>query len=912
MVDLAEPAQTESSSDILDAARPVSSAVAINAINQRIFETSHDVILIVDRRGTFVRVSPSVQAILGYLPHEMVGHSAADFIYREDLDPTRCHMRSSRYGGTPNNFECRYVHKQGRIVLLWWIGGWSEPEGQYFFIGRDITEQKRAMEALRGSENQLKRAQRLAHLGANVSNLRTRTIEWSDETYRIFGVTRETFVPTTDAIMAMVHPGDRDRLWARVGQVRQGIPPEAVEYRIVRPDGTVRHVYRESEIVTDDDGSSPGFLISTIQDITERRRAEEQQRESAARLALAVDMCEIGLANAESPTAAAKPNEQFNKIYGLPPDKEAVGVGEWLRLIHPDDRDRVASDALAAIKDGDLYRGEFRIRRADTGEERWIRAATRTVPDPSGRPGSFLGVHIDITDLKENARLLEAAMGIAKLGTWSTDVTTGPDVDAHVELSAEVGRIFGLAAGEFDNRAGSFRELVHPEDREALAQSQRRAIEDGVPYNAEFRVVRPDKTLRRVQLRAGVLRDAVGVPTKITGVMQDVTELRSVEERLQQAQRMDAIGQLTGGMAHDFNNLLGIIIANLDLMKLEGGLDTGQQELVTEAIDAAMRGADLTRRLLAFARRQRLQPERVVVNDLVSSIVGLLSRTLGENIPITTTLGADLWPVSVDPAQLESAIVNLATNARDAMPRGGRLLIATANRVLDEEYAAGHEELNPGDYVMVEVSDTGDGIPPDVLQRVFEPFFTTKEPGKGTGLGLAMVFGFVKQSGGHINVYSEVGRGTTFRLYLPRDKTGISTGSEIERGPAAAGGSETVLVVEDNDALRRVVRRQLSQLGYDVIDTDNAVAALAIMEQQVVDLLLTDIVMPGEIDGVELARTAMARWPAIKVVLTSGFPENRLSGEPIIGLRLLGKPYRRDELARTLREILDRGQAAGT
>jgi CheY-like chemotaxis protein len=297
----------------------------------------------------------------------------------------------------------------------------------------------------------------------------------------------------------------------------------------------------------------------------------------------------------------------------------------------------------------------------------------------------------------------------------------------------------------------------------------------------------------------------------------------------------------------------------------------------------------------------------------VANTVSLLARTLGERIPIRVDLAADLWPVLVDPAQLEASLVNLATNARDAMPHGGELTIATANRMLDGEYAAGHAELAPGDYVMIEVSDTGTGIPPEVMARVFEPFFTTKELGKGTGLGLSMVFGFVKQSGGHINVYSELGKGTTFRLYLRRAEPVRVQSPEQPQAAPAEGGSETILVVEDNDGIRRAVRRQLVQLGYQVIEAETATAALEVLGREKVVLLFSDIVMPGAMDGIELVRTAMARWPELKVLLTSGFPESRISrnGETLAGLRLLSKPYRRDELARALREALDGDRSGG-
>jgi signal transduction histidine kinase/ActR/RegA family two-component response regulator len=456
----------------------------------------------------------------------------------------------------------------------------------------------------------------------------------------------------------------------------------------------------------------------------------------------------------------------------------------------------------------------------------------------------------------------------------------------------------------------SAEEFLYPPDLDNTRNEMRLARRGRVTRNFECRYVH--KNGRVVPLSwMGVWLEA---EQQHIFIGRDITDRLAAEQRLRQAQRMDAIGQLTGGMAHDFNNLLGVIVGNLDLLLLTGGLGPGQDELVGDAREAALRGADLTSCLLAFARRQPLQPERIAVNSLVANTVGLLARTLGENIPITVDLADDLWPVLVDPAQLEASLINLATNARDSMPRGGRLLNSTANRALDSEYVAAHAELVAGDYVMLEVSDTGSGMPPELLARVFEPFFTTKEPGKGTGLGLSMVFGFVKQSGGHVNVYSEPNVGTTFRLYLPRDMTGVVATpppSAAPRLPPSVGG-ETILVVEDNEGMRRVARRQLATLGYRVLEAENAAAALGLLQTESVDLLFTDIVMPGEIDGIELARRASALLPQLKVVLTSGFPAARLSheGETTAGLRLLGKPYRVEDLARTLHEVLKNGHSS--
>jgi PAS domain S-box-containing protein len=416
-----------------------------------------------------------------------------------------------------------------------------------------------------------------------------------------------------------------------------------------------------------------------------------------------------------------------------------------------------------------------------------------------------------------------------------------------------------------------------------------------------------DGTLFPMELSVGA--SPQGGNHAFVGIVRDLTERREADrarEQLRQAQKMEAVGQLTGGLAHDFNNLLAIIIGNLDILHELRHEDAVTDELVRDALDSALRGADLTRRLLAFARRQPLKSERSDLNDVIAGIMKLLTRTLGENITIQLALGVAVWPVLIDRAQFEAVIANLATNARDAMPKGGTLTISTHNGRLDEAYVATHAEVTAGDYVVAEVSDSGCGMPPEILSRVFEPFFTTKELGKGTGLGLSMVFGFMKQSGGHISVYSETAKGTTFRLYLPRQPDVAPQQDATSAEQASRGGNETILVVEDNAGLRRIVVRQLGEAGYRVLEAPDADAAMTIIQSpEPIELLLTDVVMPGEMDGRDLARAALLLRPELRVLLTSGFPDVRFAGALAPGSRLLSKPYRRDELRRAVREAID-------
>lgn len=391
--------------------------------------------------------------------------------------------------------------------------------------------------------------------------------------------------------------------------------------------------------------------------------------------------------------------------------------------------------------------------------------------------------------------------------------------------------------------------------------------------------------------------------------VSDMTKRAQAEAVLREAQKMQAIGQLTGGIAHDFNNLLQVILGNLEFVraKLEG--DAKLQQRIERAAWAAQRGATLTGQLLAFARKQPLAPTAVDLAATMPDLVPLLRRTLGEHIEVRYVETAGLWPAMADPAQLESAVLNLALNARDAMPGGGRLTIELGNKVLDHEYARHHAEVVPGDYAMVAVSDTGHGMAPEVLARVFEPFFTTKPDGKGTGLGLAMVFGFVKQSGGHVKIYSEPGEGTTVKIYLPRAAgTAAAVASRTGAPVELPRGSATVLVVEDEAAVREIACAILSDLGYRVLEAADGEEALRVFGSNAaaIDLLLTDVVLPGRVRGRELSERVQALRPEVRVVFMSGYTENSIvhHGRLDDGVHLVGKPFKREQLACKVAEVL--------
>ncbi|MBZ4377130.1 response regulator [Corallococcus sp. AS-1-6] len=383
-------------------------------------------------------------------------------------------------------------------------------------------------------------------------------------------------------------------------------------------------------------------------------------------------------------------------------------------------------------------------------------------------------------------------------------------------------------------------------------------------------------------------------------------ERRQTEAALLQAQKMEAVGKLTGGVAHDFNNLLQVVSGNLQLLQRDAVGDSRAQRRLETALGAVERGARLASQLLAFARRQPLAPTALNLGRLVRDMDDLLRRALGEDVEVETVIAGGLWNTSVDRNQLENVILNLAINARDAMEGRGRLTIEAGNAMLDDHYAMLHPEVTAGQYVLLAISDTGSGMTPEVMERAFEPFFTTKPEGRGTGLGLSMVYGFVKQSGGHVKIYSELGHGTSIKIYLPR--TFQAAAQPVESGPGQVeGGTETILVVEDDAAVRATVVEVLTELGYRVLKAHDGQSALAVIQSGLpVDLLFTDVVMPGPVRSPELARLAKAHLPDLEVLFTSGYTENAIvhGGRLDPGVSLLSKPYRREDLARKIRSLL--------
>ncbi len=509
-----------------------------------------------------------------------------------------------------------------------------------------------------------------------------------------------------------------------------------------------------------------------------------------------------------------------------------------------------------------------------------------------------MGIMIDISARKEAERQSQRFFEITQDVIIVTD-----SMGKILQASPSTATVLGYQPDEVVGRGGE--EFLLPEDLEVTRR--------------EIRAGRKGKTERLFKGRY-IHKDGHVVPLLWKSTWsdpdgrhfflgRDMTEYERTEDLLRQSQKMEAVGQLTGGVAHDFNNILMVIMANVETLEEEPERLSGyQQESIEGIARATKRASDLTRQLLAFSRRQPLRPQLMNVNDLVVGTGKLLRRTLGEPIEIDSVLADELSSVEVDAAQLEAALVNLCINARDAMPHGGRLMIETRNVSLDESGDSANPEPAIGDFVMLAVSDTGTGMPPHVLARVFEPFFTTKGTGKGTGLGLSMVYGFIKQSNGHVRIYSEPGHGTTVRLYLPRSDRQPAAAADSQR-LALPRGTERVLVVEDDDDVRAGVVTQLASLGYTIVQASDGPSAIAACEaaERPFDLLLTDVIMPGPMNGRMLADEVAKRWPSTKVVFMSGYTENAMGRQGRLeeGMLLLSKPFHKRDLAQILRQALD-------
>jgi len=630
---------------------------------------------------------------------------------------------------------------------------------------------------------------------------------------------------------------------------------------------------------------------------------EAKTEETVRRQAMAMDSAADGISIMGENGETIYVNAAYARMMGYESPESLLGM-HWRKIYDLRDVEQLSVPVRKALEAEGKWSGQINLRRRD-GKIIPVEMAVTYLAN-----GVIACIGHDISARKEAEKaradaenkyrtLVEqvaAISYIAELGITGEWFYVSPQIEA----------ITGYSQEEWLANSRDWIRYVPKEDH-AVIEAAEGASQRGQRYQAEYRIVRKDGAVIWVSDTAVVASGSDSHPV-MEGIIVDITERKLLENQLQQSRRMEAVGRLAGGIAHDFNNLLTIIKGYAELALQRGGIPQELRGDVLQVENAAERASTLVRQLLAFSRRQVLQPKIIDLNAIVIGLDKLLGRLMGEHIEMVTRCGATVGNVKADPAQIEQVIMNLVVNARDAMPKGGRLTVETTNVELDSTYARDHVTVKPGPYVMLAVSDTGIGMSPETQAHIFEPFYTTKESGQGTGLGLSTVYGIVKQSGGYIWVYSEPGKGTTFKVYLPRVEEQVESKAEAKETPAARAGTETILLVEDEEAVRELASMILSAKGYSVVEARSSKEAEQIGAQRSgeIHLLLTDIIMPGT-SGRELARRMMARHPRMRVLYMSGYTDNVLAQDGVLeqGVSFLQKPFTPADLAQKVREVLD-------
>jgi len=674
--------------------------------------------------------------------------------------------------------------------------------------------------------------------------------------------------------------------------------------RLRSKNGSIRHVLIDSSGYFED-----GRFVHTrcfTRDVTSQQVAEQ----AVARLAAIVASSSDAIIGKTLDGIVTSWNTAAEQIFGYRP---AEIVGQPIFRLIPEELHDAERELLDSIGRGErvAFFETERIRK--DGHRVHVAVSVSPIRDSHGHVVGAASIERDVTERKQAAEALarsqerlRLALKAARMGTWQWDLASNT-----LAWDEQLHELYGIEPGQQVTQYEHFIGRVHQDDRAFVAASVRRALEEGGGLDYEFRIVLPDGRVRWLADQGRVIRDPKGNPLYMTGVCLDTTERKLIEERLRQAQRMDSVGQLAGGIAHEANNMMSVVLGCADYVLQRTDLPEPVREDVDQIWKAATRTAGITQQLLAFSRRQVLQPQVLDLNATIRDLEPILSRTLGETRALRMHLAPGLGPVRADPGQLEQVLINLTLNARDAMPGQGRLTIETMNVVLDEAYAAGKsvDSLRPGQYAALVVSDTGQGMDRATQARVFEPFFTTKGVGEGTGLGLSTVYGIVKQSGGFIWVYSEPDLGTTFKLYLPLVATLPALADPREPLPTARD-NETVVVAEDEAMVRAIMARTLRDCGYSVLEAADGRVALDILDAQAgrVSLVVADVVMP-DLGGREMAARLAERWPDVPVLFTSGYTGIDVVRRGLLeeGREFLQKPLAPDALARKVREMMDAG-----
>jgi PAS domain S-box-containing protein len=874
-----------------------------------IVQSSSDPIISETLDGVVTSWNESAELLYGWNTAESVGRNISFLVPADRVAELESVMARIRDGVRVYPFETIRLHKDGRrIDVEATISPIRDRRGALVGISkaaRDIGEKKRAeaasrqfAEALQTSEDRFRLlVETIPHMVWMAGPDGT-TDFVNERAAAVLG-------DAPDAIhgsqwLNLLHPDDRTRSLLRWEQAVRDEGPYSNEYRIRVADGTYRWYLTQAIALRGADGLVARW-VGTWTDIDDRRRAEDRRVHDAALLAQVRDS--VIVTDVEGNVTYW--NRGATELFGW---AAAEMLGHPLALRFPESvRDGIITLSKGILAGAD-WSGEFEDYRKD-GSRVWIDARVTSISDAAGIPIGVMGVSHDISGRKAaESALRESEQRFRQIAESISEVFWLNDFDGRLAyVSPAYEEIWGRTCESFYASPTQWMEAIHEDDRErvSLAFTTRAGT-----YDEQYRIVRPDGAIRWIRDRGFPVRAEGDRAGRIAGVAEDITERLQLEAQLRQAQKMEAVGQLAGGVAHDFNNLLTVITGYsellLDILPVS---DDPARQHVAEIMRAGERSAALTGQLLALSRKQVLAPTVLDLNEVVRGAEKLLRRVIGEDVLLRSALPAGLGCVVADAGQLEQVLLNLALNARDAMPLGGTLVIETLDVEDHPRDTLRHPGLPPGRYVALEITDSGTGMSADVTHHLFEPFFTTKDPGKGTGLGLAVVHGFVKQSGGHIGVESEVGRGTTFRIYLPRAADPERPAAASLQEEAPLGGGETILVVEDDDAVRLLSKRTLERFGYRVLESSRGDAALQLAGSYAgpIDLLVTDVVMPGG-GGRVVAEQLRAAYPAMSVLYSSGYTDEALLRNGVLraDVNFLQKPFTPAALATTVRAVLDR------
>ena len=721
---------------------------------------------------------------------------------------------------------------------------------------------------------------------------------------RILGYTPEEFMGQVS--FKHIHPEDENRIretFRRMLQKTKGF--ETLDCRMRHSSGQWRWI--EATVANLLDNPAMGCIVVNFHDITERKQIEQNIRDEKERFRAILDNLPVMITMYDPQGSMLLLNKEFERLVGW--SKEDAEKSDLMKEIFPDpEYRRKAWEHMMSGKSG-WQDYKIRARKGNIVESAWTNIR---LPE-----GNWIGIGVDIRELRAVEQALrESKRRFDLLVNRLHDVvwTASPDGSQILDVNHALEKMYGISKDELRCNPGLWLEMVHPDDRKIAEASSEQLLTTG-QAQAEYRIIKPDGEVRWIRDHKSLVYDENDCLVQMGGIANDITEMKQKEvekEALQtqffHSQKMEAVGRLAGGVAHDFNNMLSVILGYVDLAILKLDPTNELYENLEEIRKAGRRSAKLTRQLLAFARKQTVAPQVLDLNEIVANMINMLQRLIGEDINVLWKPGANLRPVKMDPAQVDQILANLAVNARDAITGVGKLTIETENVTLDETYCAQHLGFVPGEYVMLVVSDDGCGMKKENMDRIFEPFFTTKDAGKGTGLGLATVYGIVKQNSGFINVYSEPGQGTTFKIYLPRFAGTVRDEKSARDEETPTGRGETVLLVEDEPLILNMGKQLLENLGYMLLTAGNPGEAVRLAQEHPgrIDLLLTDVVMP-EMNGRELSNRLLAIRPGMKVLFMSGYTANVIAHHSILeeGITFIQKPLELKRLAVKIREVLE-------